>query len=123
MTEKKKILIVDDNEDLVQVIRFILEAHGYETYEAHEGIRATEMAHKIKPDVILLDINIPAGSGETVLKNLQKHYETDKIPVIIISGIDDDERIKKILAAGAKIFLQKPFENQEFLAAIESVLS
>jgi len=123
MDEKKKILIVDDDQDLVQVIRMNLDFRGYETFEANEGVRATEMAHKIKPDVILLDINIPVGSGEAVLKNLQKHFETDKIPVIIISGIDDEKRIQKILDDGAKIFLQKPFENQELLDAIASVLS
>ncbi len=122
MADKRKVLVVDDDVDLVGLIREYLEACGYETFEAFEGVRAIELVRKIKPDVILLDIMMPAGRGDEVMHNLHHHYETSNIPVIIISGVTDAVLQEKVMSEGAKIFLKKPFELDEVVEAIEKVI-
>ena len=119
---KQKILIVDDNQDLVMVLREFLEHHGFEIMEAYEGIRGIEIAHKKTPDLILLDLQMPAGTGQSVLQALRSRKETQEIPVIVLTGRQEPNLEKEMLAAGAQGFLLKPYSHEILLDKIRACL-
>lgn len=116
------ILVVDDERDFTVTVRDRLEASGFETCVAHEGIRALEMAHKKKPDLIILDIRMPAGDGLTVLKTLREKEETRKIPVVILTGLDEEGLEEKVKKLGAALFLRKPFDLGSLVSRVSTLL-
>ena len=94
MRSKQKVLIVEDHRDSCLWISAIMRQSGFETIEANDGTLGVQLARKERPDLILLDIHLPAGSGYFVLESLKKVEETRSIPVIIMTGdleIDDEE--------------------------------
>ncbi len=115
---KFRILVVDDDVDLVKTLRTRLEFEGYETSAAYEGVRAVEAAHKQKPHLILLDLRMPAGTGQSVLKTLRSHPDTEKIPIIIITAMDDPRLEIETKAAGAEEFFRKPYSIEILLEKI-----
>ena len=117
-----KILIADDEISLAQTIKERLNFEGYETLLAHEGIRATELANKNKPDLILLDLIMPVGTGQSVLKNLKANPKTKNIPVIVVTAMRKPGLEKEMLDAGANDFVQKPFEVKDLLEKIKILL-
>ena len=117
-----KILIADDEISLAQTIKERLNFEGYETLLAHEGIRATELANKNKPDLILLDLIMPVGTGQSVLKNLKANPKTKNIPVIVMTAMRKPGLEKEMLDAGANDFVQKPFEVKDLLEKIKILL-
>ncbi len=122
LVKKYKILIADDDKDIVIVLRQLLEAKGFSTFSAHEGVRAIEIAHKEKPDLIILDLKMPAGTGQSVLQTLRSRYETEKIPVMILSGHADEKVEIDIKKAGAQDFIRKPYEPEFLLQRVRSLL-
>lgn len=118
MGNKKTILIVDDDVDLVKTLGCLLEAEGFDTLIAYEGIRAVEKANKHLPDLILLDLQMPAGTGQTVLSSLRSRNETRKIPVIILTALDDPSLETAARQAGAQEFLKKPCDPEVLLQKI-----
>lgn len=121
-TGMKKILIVDDEHDFVQVLRERLEFEGYQTVIAYEGVRAIELANREKPDLLILDLQMPAGTGQSVLHAIRTHSSMDKIPVIIMTGLSGENLERELLAAGAQDFMRKPCDPHKLLARIETVL-
>lgn len=120
--KKNKILIADDDHDFVEILRTFLESQGYQTFAAYEGVRTVEIANKKKPDLILLDLSMPAGKGDSVLQMLRLREATRNIPVIVITGLPKPNLKKKILSMGANAYFQKPFDEKELLARIEALL-
>src|SRR3989338_1107028 len=118
----KQILVVDDERDIVELLRAKLAASGYKTLAAYEGIRAIEVAHKQKPDLILLDLRMPAGTGQTVLQTLRSRQETKDIPVIVLTASTEPNLKERVLAAGAQDFMEKPYDDDDLLRRIRSVL-
>lgn len=114
----KKILICDDERNFVETLQTWLEVEGFETDTAYEGVRAIEMAHKHHPDLILLDLRMPAGEGYTVLRALRARDDTKHIPVIIMTAVQTERLEADVRAAGADDFVQKPFEPEALLAKI-----
>ncbi|MBI2982291.1 MAG: response regulator, partial [Deltaproteobacteria bacterium] len=88
----------------------------------YEGVRTIEAANKQHPDLILLDIRMPAGTGTSVLDTLKARETTKKIPVIVISALNDGGLEKRVMAQGAQAFLKKPFDSKELLEQIRSLL-
>ena len=122
--EKKKILIVEDDSVLRDVLVEKLSRSGYEVAGAEDGVVATEKIPLYKPDLILLDIMMPKKDGMEVLKELHEDAELSKIPVIIISNSGQPVEIEQARALGAKAFLIKAvFEPNEVLEKVERVLS
>jgi diguanylate cyclase (GGDEF)-like protein len=120
---KKRILVVDDEEDLLQVLDKRLTTAGYEVFKATSGERILEMVRDVMPDLILLDILMPGVDGMQVKAKLDQDVSTDNIPVIFLtarSGVSD-----KIsgLGLGADDYITKPFNTEELLARVGSVLS
>lgn len=119
---KKKILIADDDHDLVEVIRARLENFGYDVVCAYEGIRVIEMAHKEKPDLIILDWMMPAGYGDVVLSGLKEKNDTRHIPVIVLTCVDESDLEERVIKMGAVAFLHKPYDARVLIQKIHEAL-
>lgn len=120
---KAKILIADDEEELVRALRIRLQAEGYEVVTAHNGIEAIEAAHRYKPDLILLDIMMPAGDGYSVCEKLKSRPETQNIPIVFLTAKTQDRNERKGYILGAEYYIKKPFDTNQLLEIINKVLS
>ncbi len=120
--DKKKILIVDDDEDSVKGLRLRLRAHDYNTAVALDAVSAISQAKNESPDLILLDLGLPAGDGFIVMERLANLDSLSSIPVIVLSARDAQVNKERALNAGAKAFFQKPADNDELLSAIRKAL-
>jgi len=120
--EKPKILIVDDDPDLRRGLNLRLRANHYETAYATDGFSAIAMAQKEHPDLIILDLGLPAGDGFVVLERLQQSANLATIPVIVLTARDPQSSRERTLKAGAMAFFQKPVDNGELMSAIRSTL-
>ena len=118
----KKILIVDDDPHLLLGLTARLKANGYRVICATDAICAITVARKEAPDLVILDLGLPAGDGFTVLERMKNLPDLAATPVIVLSARDPAENEKRALAAGAVAFFQKPPENHEFLTAIRQAL-
>lgn len=119
---KEKILIIDDEEHIVELIRYNLENAGYETVEAYNGVDGLSLAKSEKPTLILLDVMLPLMDGLEVCKNLRSTDQTKGIPIIMLTA--KSEEIDKILGLelGADDYITKPFSVRELTARIKAVL-
>jgi DNA-binding response OmpR family regulator len=117
-----KIMIVDDDPDLRQALRLRLRANDYDTVNAVDGYSAIAMAYKESPDLIILDLGLPAGDGFVVLDRLQKDDKLSAIPVIVLTARDPQGSERRALRAGATAFFQKPADNAELLDMIRATL-
>jgi DNA-binding response OmpR family regulator len=115
---KRKILVVDDDPDLVRALRLRLRANNYEITTAGDGYSAIATAQKEHPDLIVLDLGLPAGDGFVVLERLQKSDALSSVPVIVLSARDPQDNESRALKAGAAAFFQKPADNEELLNVI-----
>lgn len=121
--EKKKILIVDDDEDLLKGLRVRLRAQNYATVFATDAVSAISQAKNENPDLILLDLGLPAGDGFLVMERLNNVDSLSSIPVIVLSARDAQANKERALKAGAKAFFQKPVDNDELLDALRTTLA
>lgn len=117
-----KIMIVDDDPDLRQALRLRLRANKPDTVNAVDGYSAVAMAYKEHPDLIILDLGLPAGDGFVVLDRLQKDDKLSAIPVIVLTARDPQSSERRALQAGAAAFFQKPADNAELLDVIQATL-
>ncbi len=121
--QKPKILIVDDDPDLRRGLNLRLRANHYDTAYATDGFTAMAMAQKEHPDLIILDIGLPAGDGFVVLERLQQVASLSCVPVIVLTARDPQNNRERILKAGATAFFQKPADNAELMSAIHAALT
>ncbi|MDD2752718.1 MAG: response regulator [Candidatus Omnitrophica bacterium] len=120
MEDKKKILIIDDEEDLVRMLKAHLEKQGYEVYAAYDGQQGLEAVNLRHPDLVVLDINLPVMNGIEFYEKITTSYGKTKIPVLVLTARDElGELFKEIDADG---FLAKPFETNDLLIAIQKIL-
>ena len=120
--ENPKILIVDDDPDLRRALKIRLRANHYDTVQASDGYSAISVAQKEKPNLIILDLGLPAGDGYVVLERLQDSDTLSGIPVIVWTARDPQSNEQKTLQAGAAAFFQKPADNNELLDVIRATL-
>ena len=120
--DSKKILIVDDNADIRLGMHLRLKANHYETFFAADAFAAVAEARKHRPDLVILDLGLPAGDGFTVMERLSQVPFLAVIPVIVVSARDGVGNQKRAYEAGAKAFLQKPVNDTELLAVIRQAL-
>ena len=119
---EKKILIVDDDVDLLRGLTIRLKANGYEVVNATDAIFAVSVALEEKPDLIILDIGLPGGDGYLIMDRLNKIAGTIGTPIIVLSARDVASNKERAIKAGARAFFQKPADNDELLAAIRKAL-
>lgn len=115
---RHKILVVDDDPDLVRALRLRLRANDYDISTAGDGYSAIATAHRERPDLIVLDLGLPAGDGFVVLDRLQNSDTLSGVPVIVLSARDPQNNEARALKAGAAAFFQKPADNEELLDVI-----
>lgn len=119
----KKILIVEDNELNLKLFKDLLGAHGFETFETKDGLNVPSLVREIRPDLILMDIQLPEISGFDITKNLKAEPDLCDIPIIAVTAFamkDDEERILK---AGCEAYISKPISIIPFLQTIERFVS
>jgi len=117
---KKRILIIDDEEDMAFALVLQLQAGGYEASAAGDGAEGLKKARKEKPDLILLDIMMPKKDGYTFLIELKKDNTIKSIPVIVLTAKADMKDMFDV--EGVKGYITKPFEDAELLAKIKEVI-
>lgn len=114
------ILLVDDNADLVEIMKSRLEYLGYRVFVAHDGDAALKIANKVRPHLIVLDLEMPKKDGLEFFKDIRTRYGHAKFPVLVVSGHNQyKETFEEIGASG---FLSKPFEIEEMRRQIERIL-
>lgn len=121
--EKKKILIVDDEVHIVELVRVCLEDSDYEIIEAYDGLEALNKAKSEKPDLILLDIMLPKLDGYEVCKALKSAEETREIPVVMLTAKGQEVDKVKGFQSGADSYMTKPFSPLRLLTELEEKLS
>lgn len=120
MTLKGKILIIDDEPDLLETMRFRLDAAGYEVFTASDGITGINKAKENMPDLIIMDVMMPGIDGFETLNRLKSEAATKRIPAVILScGREEEEWAKKSLQLGASGYIVKPFETDSLLFTVE----
>jgi DNA-binding response OmpR family regulator len=122
MGERKKILIVDDERDIVKALTIRLKGAGYDVIAAFDGAQGVFMAHKETPDIILLDIRMPASNGFNVVERLKSSTQTGTIPVIFLTGSPEKNAEERALELGARFYIKKPYDPEELLDAIKRAL-
>lgn len=121
--EDRKILIVEDDDFLLQMYSTKLELEGFKVYEAINGLQGLKVAQKEKPDLILLDLNLPELSGFEVLSQLKREDATKDIRVLILTNYSQKEDIDRCLDLGADDYLIKAhFVPSEVIAKIKDIL-
>ena len=118
----KKILIIDDDQYLLVGLTARLKAKGYVVVCAGDSISAITVARKEAPDLVILDLGLPAGEGFVVLERMRDLADLAAIPVIVLSARDPAHSKQRALDAGAVAFFQKPPDNHDFLTAIRQAL-
>jgi CheY-like chemotaxis protein len=120
--DRKKILIVDDDKDFVQILQLRLVASGYDVVFAMDGVSAISVARRENPDVILVDIGLPAGDGFSVIERLAVIEKFMLTPIIVITGRDPSAVQQRAALAGAKAVLLKPVNEEKLLTTIRNAL-
>ncbi len=119
---KSKILVVDDEPDVVALITRALDAEGFEVVTAYDGISALDLATSEQPDLVLLDIMMPMMSGYEVCEQLKASPETHEIPIVCLSSAHTTDARERSRQAGAATLLLKPFTSAELVAQIRRYL-
>ena len=115
----RRVLVADDDPDMVTILRVNLEAEGYAVEEAHDGEAAWGMARELRPDMVVLDVMMPRIDGIDVLTRMRTDPGTRDIPIVLLTAKSTDEDIWEGWRAGADYYLTKPFQLDELLHFIE----
>ena len=116
----RRILVVDDDTDVVVFLSRLLQRAGYTVLTALDAAQAVTQAHQEAPDLILTDITMPAGGGLSILERLTMLTKAGTVPVIVLTGSDDPELEARALAAGVSCILRKPCDNAVLLECIKT---
>ena len=119
---KEKILIVDDEKDIVRMLNYNLKKEGYRTVEAYDGEVALDLAAREHPDLIILDLMLPGVDGLEVCKLLKKESKTSAIPIIMLTAKTQETDKVVGLELGADDYVSKPFSPKELIARVKAVL-
>lgn len=117
-----RILIVEDEQDIADLIGFNLQRGGFEVLKAHDGVTGTEIALRERPDLIVLDLMLPGRDGYAVFRELRRDPRTVGIPVIMLTARAQTEDRIQGLEAGADDYLTKPFSPKELMLRVQAVL-
>jgi DNA-binding response OmpR family regulator len=121
--EKKRILVVDDELDMLMVIKLRLEASGYKVITAADGLEGLNLARKEIPDLIILDIMLPKMNGYKVSRFLKFDEKFKCIPIIMLTALSRDQDRSTGVETGADAYLTKPFESEQLIATVRGFLS
>ncbi len=121
--EKKRILIIEDNEQNMYLTTYLLEKQGYEVLQARDGRHGLEAAVEDQPDLIILDIQLPVMNGYEVAARLKQDERTQSIPVVAVTSYAMAGDREAILAAGCEGYVEKPIDPDGFVALVKGFLN
>ena len=119
----RRILLVEDEDQLRRVMKDLLEREGYVVAEARDGVQAIDEVDRLAPDLIMLDLNLPGLDGYGVLQQLRSRKQTRDIPVIVLTAKGDEDNEVRVFELGADDFLTKPFRARALSARLDAVLN
>lgn len=119
---KKKILYIEDNDQNLYLVTFILQKNGYETFSAMDGREGIELALSIRPDLVLLDIQLPRMDGYSVARELRAHPDLAGTPIVAVTSYAMAGDRDKALAAGCSGYIEKPINPDTFMQQVEQHL-
>ena len=119
----KTVLIVEDNELNMKLFHDLLEAHGYDTLQTRDGVEALKIAREHKPDLILMDIQLPEVSGLEVAKWIKEDDSLRSIPIVAVTAFAMKGDEEKIRQGGCEAYIAKPISVAKFLETVERFLS
>ncbi len=122
-TAQRKILIVEDDADIRGLLSVRLRQGSYETAVATDGMSALTVARREQPDLIVLDLGLPAGDGYTVMERMRAITSLTDVPVIVITARDAATNREKAASFGAVAFVEKPIDFDQLLETIDALLS
>jgi two-component system cell cycle response regulator DivK len=118
-----KILVIEDNEQNMYLVNFILEKHGYQVIQARNGEDGVSQARQGKPDLILLDIQLPVMDGYAVARELRKNEVLAKVPIVAVTSYAMPGDRENALAAGCTGYIEKPIDPDTFITQVEQYLN
>ncbi len=118
----KTILVVEDNENNLYMMKFLLEKNRYKVVEAKDGVEGVKVAAVEKPDLILMDMQLPLLNGYEATKQIKANEEINKIPIIAVTSYAMVGDKEKTLKAGCNAYIEKPINPQTFLTEIDKYL-
>jgi len=116
---KQKILIIEDNEQNMYMLTYLLESNNYEVFQSYSGSEGIALAKRNKPDVILLDIQLPEMDGYAVACELRKNIELTDIPIIAVTSYAMTGDKEKAFEAGANGYIEKPIDPDTFISQLK----
>lgn len=119
---KKRILVIEDEPHISNLVKVILQKNGYEVLQAFVGREGLQSAKKEKPDLIVLDVMMPNMDGFEVARRLSQMKETKSIPIIMLSSAAQYKDMVKGTVCGAMDYITKPFDNQELISKVEEYI-
>ena len=117
------ILVVEDELDVQKVVAKRLSSRGFIVHCASDGYQAVQKAHALGPDLIVLDLQLPAGDGLSVLRKLRISKNTKKTHIVVLTGMTNELFKQSVLTEGVDAYLQKPYDSQVLLDTIDKILS
>ena len=118
----KKILVADDEPNIVTALEFLLQRNGYEVQVARNGEEALQLIESGRPDLVLLDVMMPLRSGYEVCKRIRERADWGHIKIVMLSAKGRDAEVAKGLAVGADVYVTKPFSTRELVDRIKALL-
>lgn len=122
LKDNKKLLLIDDDPNLILLVKDYLEFRGYNVDTAENGREALELLDNLVPDMIICDVMMPEMDGYTLVKHIRQEPVTNRIPVLFLSAKGQSQDRVKGLNEGADVYMSKPFEPEELVAQVESSL-
>ena len=119
----KKVLIVDDEPNIVAALEFLLEKNGYDVKVAANGVEAIEQLDAFRPDLVLLDVMVPKLSGYEVCQRMRAEPKWRDIKIVMLSAKGREVEVNKGMSLGADLYVTKPFSSVELVATIQQLLS
>ena len=119
----RAILVIDDEVEFVNAVRFILEDEGFVVFGAHSASDAKELLETIKPDIMLVDIMMPKTDGLTLIRELSSEPTWQDSPMVVVSALNQDRDKIAARQAGARGYLSKPFSSEALLGMVDDLLA
>ena len=116
------ILVVEDELDVQRVVAKRLSSRGFTVHCASDGVQAVSLAHKVNPDLIVLDLQLPAGDGLSVMRKLKKSGNVQNAHIVVLTGMTNEIFKQSVIAEGVDAYLQKPYDAQVLLDTIDGIL-